>query len=805
MTTTPAESATFGAGSLVGVPVRRVEDPTLLRGQATYIDNLDLPGVLHLAFVRSPMAHAEITGLDASEARAMPGVVAVYSSADLDFPDHTGMMQLHPQVVRPALAKEKVRFVGDPVAVVVAETKAQAVDAAELVIVDYAPLPAVTDMEGALAPDAPLQFEAVGSNVIMGAREPDDFDPLAGAEVVVRGRFENQRLAVVPMEGAAVAIVPGDDGDGHELTAYLACQMPHSNRNALANGFGVEPEKVRMIAPHVGGSFGAKHWIPEGIVAVRVAREHGRPVKWVETRSENLIAMPHGRGQVQYLELGLRRDGTITGLRCRVVGDSGAYGGFGGMLAFGPTRMMSQGVYRIPKIGYDVTVALTNLAPMGAYRGAGRPEAAAMLERILDMAAAELGIDPVAIRRRNFLQPDEFPYSTVTGVTYDVGDYDAALTEALRVAGYEELRAEQAARRERGDTKLLGIGICAYVEITAGGSASEYAEVEVHPDGSATIKAGTSAHGQGHATAYSQLVTGELGIPIEQITFVQSDTALVPRGGGTGGSRSLQVGGSAVLEASRGVLDRARSLAAELLEAAPEDIVLSDDGTLGVAGVPARAITWAEVAAKANDDGFPLAVEHDFVQSGASFPFGAHVSVVEVDTETGRVEPIRHVAVDDCGRILNPMLVDGQVHGGLASGISQALWEQMVYDADGNPLTSTLAEYAMPSAAELPTFEVAHTETPSPLNPLGAKGIGESATVGSTPAVQNAVVDALSHLGVRHVDMPCTPERVWRTIEDARAGTLADPWREPPAAFATLTVRERKAASPAEEIAEIDL
>jgi carbon-monoxide dehydrogenase large subunit len=802
-------ATTFGAGSLVGVPVRRVEDPTLLRGQASYIDNLDLPGALHLSFVRSPVAHAELTAIDTSDARTMPGVVAVYTATDLEFPNHTGMVQLNPNVVRPALARDRVRFVGDPVAVVVAETKAQAVDAAEAVVVDYEPLDAVTDMEAALAPDAPLQFEALGSNVVMGMREADDFDPLAGAEVVVRGRFENQRIAVVPMEGAAVAVLPGDDGDGHELTVYLACQMPHSNRNALATNFGVEPEKVRLVAPHVGGSFGAKHWAPEDIVAVRVARELGRPVKWVETRSENMISMPHGRGQVQFLELGLRRDGTIVGLRCRVIGDSGAYGGFGGMLAFGPTRMMAQGVYRIPKIGYDCAVVLTNLAPMGAYRGAGRPEAAAMLERILDMAADELDIDPAELRRRNFLQPDEFPYSTVTGVTYDIGDYDAALTEALRIAGYDELRAEQAARRERGDVRQLGIGLCAYVEITAGGTASEYSEVEVHPDGSVTIKAGTSAHGQGHATAYSQLVSGELRIPIERINFVQSDTALVPRGGGTGGSRSLQVGGSAVLGASREVLERARSLAAELLEAAPEDIVLTDDGRLGVAGVPAQAITWAEIASRAAEQGVPLVVEHDFVQSGASFPFGAHVSVVEVDTETGEVVPLRHVAVDDCGRILNPMLVDGQVHGGVASGIAQALWEQMVYDDDGNPLTSTLAEYGIPSAAEFPPFEVAHTETPSPLNPLGAKGIGESATVGSTPAVQNAVVDALSHLGVRHIDLPCTPERVWRAIEDARAGTLPDPWREPPAAFATLPERPRPRPADdhrdAEEIAELDL
>ncbi|MFI5054493.1 MAG: xanthine dehydrogenase family protein molybdopterin-binding subunit, partial [Acidimicrobiia bacterium] len=425
----------------------------------------------------------------------------------------------------------------------------------------------------------------------------------------------------------------------------------------------------------------------------------------------------------------------------------------------------------------------------------------AMLERIIDMAAAELGMDPVAIRRRNLLPADEFPYTTVTGATYDIGDYDAALTEALRLAGYDDLRADQAARRERGDTRLLGIGISTYVEVTAGGAGSEFSEVEIHADGTATVKAGTSAHGQGHATAYSQLVSGQLGIPIESIEFVQSDTARVPRGGGTGGSRSLQLGGSAVLEASRDVLQRAKSLAGELLEAAPEDIVVTPDGKLGVAGVPAKSFTWAEVATAAADQGQPLVAVHDFRQAGASYPFGAHVAVVEVDIETGRVEPVRHIAVDDCGRILNPMLVDGQVHGGLASGISQALWEHMVYDADGNPLTSTLAEYAIPSAAEFRGFEVGHTETPSPMNPLGAKGIGESATVGSTPAVQNAVVDALAHLGVRHIDMPCTPERVWRAIGDARAGTLPDPWREPPAAFADLPVRPRQAVPiPGEDI-----
>jgi carbon-monoxide dehydrogenase large subunit len=604
------------------------------------------------------------------------------------------------------------------------------------------------------------------------------------------------------MEGSAIAVIPGDDGEGHELVIYLGSQGPHSNWNRMSRMFDIDRDKIRMITPNVGGSFGAKHWAAEHSIAVATALKLQRPVKWVETRSENMLAMPHGRGQVQFLELGLKRDGTIVGLRCRVIGDAGAYAGFGGMLSFGSTRNMAQGVYRIPQLGYDVAVAVTNLAPMGAYRGAGRPEASAMLERIIDMAADELGIDPAALRRRNFLRPEDFPYTTTTGVTYDIGDYDASFSEALRIAGYDGLLAEQKARRERGDVKQLGIGLCAYVEITAGAAAKDYGHVEVHPDGSATVKAGTSAHGQGHATAYSQLVSGFLGIPIERITFIQSDTALVPRGGGTGGSRSLQVGGSAVLGASEGVLARGRELAAELLEAAPEDIVVAEGG-LGVAGVPSKTVSWGEVSSKASSDGEPLAVDYDFDQPGASFPFGAHVSVVEVDTDTGRVQLVRHVAVDDCGRILNPMLVDGQVHGGLASGISQALWEQMVYDADGNPLTSTLAEYAMPSAAEFVPFEVAHTETPTPLNPLGAKGIGESATVGSTPAVQNAVVDALSHLGVRHIDMPCTPERVWRAVQDARAGTLPDPWHEPPAAFGDLTVRERQPRR--DDVEEIDL
>jgi carbon-monoxide dehydrogenase large subunit len=607
------------------------------------------------------------------------------------------------------------------------------------------------------------------------------------------------------MEGNAIAVVPGDamTGDGgarHDLTVYVATQMPHGWRNQAAKMFGLDPARLRVVAPHVGGAFGGKAGVaPEHAVAVAVARRLGRPVKWVETRSENLVAMPHGRGQVQYVELGLRRDGTIVGLRCRIIGDGGAYAGFGGGLAGWTTKLMAQGPYTIPRIGYDVATVATNTTPVGAFRGAGRPEATAFLERILDMAADEIGLDPAEIRRRNFLPRDGFPHRTLMGATYDSGDYDAALTEALRLAGYDGLRVEQAERRRRGDRLLLGIGLSAYVEVTAGGNNQEWGSVEVHTDGNVTVKAGTSAHGQGHATAFAMLVADRLGVPLEAVRYVQSDTALVPSGGGTGGSRSLQIGGSAVAGAADSVLAAGRALAASLLEAAEGDIVVSDGGGLGVAGVPARALSWAALATAGEKQGSPLMAEQDFAQPGATFPFGAHVAVVEVDSETGLVRPVRHVAVDDCGRVLNPLLVEGQQHGGIAQGIGQALWEAITYDADGNPLTATLADYGLPSAAEFPSFETAGTETPTPHNPLGAKGIGESGTVGSMPAVQNAVVDALSHLGVRHLDPPLTPERVWRAIRAAAEGTLASPWTEPPALFDTLPRRDGQGASQTEE------
>ena len=789
-------------GSLLGTEVRRLEDPQLMRGEGTFVDNLDLgDGVLHLAFVRSPLAHATITGIDTDVARSAPGVVAVYTAEDIRIPAHHSFVAVNEACARPPLAVGKVRFVGDIVAAVVAESRAAAADALELVEIDYDPLPAVADMEDALAEGAPAQFDGLelGGNMAAGARsDPDDADPLADAEVVVRARIENQRLAVVPMEGNAIAVVPGPDGNGHDLTVYLSTQMPHAWKGLAAQLFGLEPETIRVVAPHVGGGFGGKAGIvAEHSIAVAAARTLNRPVKWAETRSENLIGMPHGRGQVQYPELGLRRDGTITGLRIRVIGDAGAYAGFGGSLAMGPGYAMAPGVYRIPKVGYDVAVAVTNTTPVGAFRGAGRPEASALIERMMDLAAAELDIDPAELRRRNFVQPDEFPYQTVTGTDYDCGDYEKPLDKALELADYAGLRAEQARRREAGERMQLGIGLASYVEVTAGGAAEEWGSVTVHEDGTATASVGTSGHGQGHPTSFAMLVSDKLGIPMESVEFVQSDTAAVPRGGGTGGSRSLQLGGSAVYAAADKVLEQARALAAELLEASVDDISVvrassSSDGVepgLGVTGVPDRVLSWPRLAAAAKERGDPLASALDVNQGGATFPFGSHVAVVEVDTETGHVRPVNHVAVDDCGRVLNPLIVRGQQHGGIAQGIAQALWEHYRYDGEGNPITATLADYTIPTAADLPPYVVASTETPTPLNVLGAKGIGEAATIGATPAVQNAVVDALSHLGVRHVDMPCTPERVWRAIQAAGNGAGGDPWREPPAVFGSLPIR----------------
>lgn len=780
-------------GSLIGTRVTRIEDPDLLTGRGTYIANLAVDGMAEVAFVRSPVAHARVEKIDASEARSAPGVAAVFTAEDLGVEPFHGFMVLNEACARPPLAQGKVRFVGEAVAMVIADTEGAAADAAELVVVDYDPLPAVADAEQAVADGAPLQFEEIGTNVVAGMRGATPDGGLAAASRVVRARLENQRVAVVPMEGDAIAAIPA----GAEMTVYVSTQMPHGFARSVGKTLGFHRGEVRVIAPHVGGGFGAKAGMSaEHAAVIAGARKLQRPLRWVQQRSENLVGMPHGRGQVQWVEMGFDDDLRLSGMHCRVLADAGAYAGFGGALAIGPTRTMAQGVYNIPSITYDVAVAVTNTTPMGAFRGAGRPEAAEFLERMMDIAAAELEVDPVELRRRNLLPPFTSPYTTRMGTTYDTGDYVKVLEEAVERAGYTSLRTEQAARRAAGDRWQLGIGVAVYVEITAGGGGEEFGSVEVHQDGTATIRVGTSAHGQGHATSFAMIVSDRLGIPLDHIKFVQSDTAAVPRGGGTGGSRSLQVGGSAVMRATDEVWKRAQEVAAAELEASPDDIVLHEDGRVGVAGVPARALDWSELAT-ATEGG--LKAEVDFKVEGPSFPFGAHVSVVEVDTETGKVRPVRHVAVDDCGRILNPLLVTGQQHGGIGQGMAQALWEEVVFDEEGNPLTTNLADYAMPSAAEVPSFETYNTETPTPRNPLGAKGIGESGTIGSTPAVHNAVVDAVSHLGVRHIPMPCTPQRVWEAI---RSASGAPPWTPPPVVFAELPVAGQ-AARP--EAADADI
>jgi carbon-monoxide dehydrogenase large subunit len=755
-------------GSILGRAVRRTEDPRLLTGAAEYVEDIACEGALHAAFVRSTVAHATIVSIDAGVATPMPGVVGVYTAADFEIRPFTFGTSVQRSYARPVLAKDVVRFVGEELAVVLAETRVQAMDAAEAILVEYDPLPSVVDPAAAIEPDAPLVFPRAGTNVAFDRSWPyRGGDPLAGSEVVVKARFVNQRLAPAPMETNAILAVP--EGDG--LKMWIPCQAPFWMRDEIADALGIERDDVRVIAPAVGGGFGAKTaTYPEHVVVAALARRVGRPVRYIETRSENLTAMTHGRAQVQDVELGAKHDGTLVGLRVRVVADMGAYP----MGTYMPplTRKMACGVYTIGRVDFHALSVVTNTTPIDSYRGAGRPEATAMLERAMDMLAVELGIDPAEIRRRNFIPNDAFPVKTATDGEYDSGAYGGALDEVLRLAGYDDLRREQGERRARGDAKLLGIGISTYVEVTGWGS--EFGAVEVEPDGSVVVLTGVSPHGQGHETAFAQLASDLLKVPMDRVTVRHSDTSLMPKGDGTMGSRSLQLGGSAMWRAGEEVVEKARRIAAHLLEAGIDDVVLSDDGRVGIVGAPDRSYTWAELAKVAADPSqLPEGIEpglrasHEFDGGGNTYPFGAHVAVVEVDAETGRVQVLRHVAVDDCGRIINPMLVEGQQHGGIAQGMAQALFEEVVFDESGNPLTGTLMSYEFPSAADLPSFETSNIETPSPRNPLGAKGIGESGTVGSTPAVQNAVIDAVSHLGVRHIDMPLSPERVWRSIREA--------------------------------------
>jgi carbon-monoxide dehydrogenase large subunit len=752
--------------SILGNRVARVEDPRFLRGEGRYVENLELDGALAVTFVRSPLAHARVNAVDASAATALPNV-RVFTGADVDAhpfgpPPH---WHITAGMERPLVARDVVRFAGDIVAIVVSEDRASGLDAAEHVVVDYDPLPAALSVDEAVE-DEVLLFPEVGSNVAnrSGADELDDalFD---GCEIVVTGVLASQRLVAAPLEPRSAAAVVGDDG---RLTLWATSQTPHTGKMVVAGLLGLEPAEVRVVSPDVGGGFGAKMIEPEAVLVAWLARTLGRPVRWTETRSENMLGLPHGRGQRLSFTLGGTRAGKLLAYRLEVLGDGGAYPALGAYLP-NLTALMANGVYTIPTIETRTVSVVTNTTPTTSIRGAGRPEATQALERAIDLFAAEAQLDPAVVRRANFIARDAFPYATPTGATYDSGDYERALDLLLGAAGYEELREEQRRRRGEGSPVELGIGLSAYVEISNPVGEEEFGEVEITEDGGAILRTGSHSHGQGHETTFAMIAAERLGLPVERVAVQRGDTDDVPRGTGTFGSKSTQIGGVAGHLAADAVVERATALAADYLEASAADVVLDvETGSFHVADTPTPALSWAELASKASGDGRlgELRIAHAF-QAPPTFPFGCHLAAVEVDTDTGKVEVVRYVAVDDAGTLVNPLVADGQVHGGIAFGIGQALFEEVLYEENGYPLTGTFAGYGFPSAAELPSYERVEMVTPTPHNPIGVKGIGESGTVGSTPAVLNAVLDALAPHGVRHVDMPCNGENVWKALREA--------------------------------------
>jgi carbon-monoxide dehydrogenase large subunit len=758
----------LGSVSILGNRVLRKEDPRFLRGEGTYVENLELEGALTVTFVRSLLAHARIVGVDASAAKALPDV-HVFTGADIDV--STGpppIPVLEQRMRRPVLAREVVRFVGDIVAVVVSPDRATGADAAELVAVEYDPLPLAVSTVDA-AKDEVLLYPEIGTNVA-GRAGRSDHDPrlFDGCDVVVRDTLVSQRLAACPLEVRSAAAEVGSDG---RITAWLSTQVPHRDHFGLSATLGIEPGQFRVIAPDVGGGFGAKSAFgAEEAIVVWLARELGQPVRWTETRSESMTTLPHGRGQRLELALGGTRDGKLLAYRMDILQDAGAYPG---VTAFLPnlTALLASGVYAIPSIEVDGVSVVTNTAPLTTVRGAGRPEASQAIERMVDLFAAEIGMDPVEVRRTNFIPKDAFPYKTATGAEYDSADYEAALELALRAVGYDELRAEQQRRRDEGSARELGIGISSYTEITNPLGEEEYGEVEITADGGAIVHTGSFSHGQGHETTFAMIAAERLGLPIERITVAKGDTDDVPRGTGTFGSKSTQIGGMAARGAADDVVERAKVLVGDYLEASAADVVLDTAaGRFHVVGTPQPALSWVELAERAADDGRldELKAQHDF-KAPPTFPFGVHIAVVEVDVETGKVDLQRLVAVDDAGTLINPLIAEGQVHGGVFTGVAQALFEEFVYDEEGNPLTGSFVGYAFPSSADLPGWEAIEMETPTPANELGVKGIGESGTIGATPAVWNAVLDALAPYGVRHVDMPCNGENVWRALQEAKA------------------------------------
>ncbi|MCQ3804613.1 MAG: xanthine dehydrogenase family protein molybdopterin-binding subunit [bacterium] len=747
--------------SIIGAAVKRVEDPRLITGRGRYVGNITRPDALWMKVVRSDTPHGIITDIDIEDAVGSPGVVAVFTASDLNLkPLSVGSPGADPRFTQAVPAYDRVRFTGEAVAVVIAETDKQATDAARQVWVDIDPLPTVTSPIDAMADDAPLLFPEIGTNIALDTTAEATADPLSDAEVVIRAEFYNQRVAGIPLENSNCLAVP----DGDRLDVWTGSQNAFVHRNVISRCLGIDRDLVRVRVPDMGGGFGVKIApVPEQVLCAAAAHRLGRPVRWQETREENLLTLPHGRAVYQFVELGARRDGTLTGLSVHTVAESGGYVYFGAYLPEF-TIMVANGAYHIPKVQFSYQSVVSNTCPINAYRGAGRPEATSYLERCMDLLAEELDMDPVDIRRRNFIQPHQFPYRTPTDQLYDSGDYDGALDRALQMADYQALRREQAERAARGDRWRLGIGLSTYVEITAPQGRTEWGSVTVREDDMVEVATGVSSHGQGHETSLTQITSDVLKVPMDRIIYIQGDTGRVASGGGTMGSRSLQLGGTAVLHAGEDVVEKGRKLFATLQEAAVEDVVVSEGGRVSVAGSPDISMTWGELARVSGD---ALASQLSFDQDEATFPFGTHLAVVEVDTETGDVRYLRHIAVDDCGKILNQRLVDGQVHGGVGQGAGQALLEQVLYDEDANPLTTNLTTYLVPTAANMPSVEIEHTVTPTTQNALGVKGIGEAGTIGATAAIQNAVVDAIRPLGVTHLDMPLTPVRVWHAIQEA--------------------------------------
>jgi aerobic carbon-monoxide dehydrogenase large subunit len=779
---------TQAAAPELGKARLRKEDARLLTGQTNWTDNIVLPGMLHMCFVRSPFAHARITSVDVSAARDMPGVIAAFSGAD--FADEQASLPCGWPVTEdivmpphPPMATDEVRYVGEAVAVVIARDRYEAADAIAAVDVNYEPLPPVLDMRAALEEGSPKVHEAGNKCYVWPFVQGDIDAAFRDAPVVVERTYRQQRLIPCAMEPRAVVASWVAD----EVTLWSSTQIPHVLRFALGAFFGIPEQNIRVIAPDVGGGFGSKLQVTaEEVLAVLVSRKIGRPVKWTESRSEGNLTVHHGRDQWQRIRVAADRDGRLRGLDVDLLADMGAY-----LMLVTPGipilgAFMYPGIYKMDAYSLRVTGVFTTKMPTDAYRGAGRPEATFAIERIMDELAVELGMDPLELRERNWIKHEEFPYTTIATLVYDSGNYEAATARAKELFGYDELRAEQEARRAAGDPVQLGIGISTFTEMCGlapsrvvgslryGVGGWENATVRVLATGKIEVVTGSSAHGQGHETAWSQIVADKLGVPFEDIRVLHGDTQVSAKGMDTYGSRSLTVGGIALAGACDKVIDKAKRVAAHLIEASENDIEFTN-GRLHVRGDPDQGRTIQEIAlATFTAHNFPdgtepsLDSEHTYDPENFSFPHGTHLCATEVDTETGRVTIRSYVAVDDVGKVVNPLIVEGQVHGGIVQGIAQALYEEAVYDDDGNLLTTTLADYLVPSAADLPHLTTDRTETPATTNPLGVKGVGEAGTIASTPAVVNAIVDALRPMGINDIPMPCTPERVWRAVQSAR-------------------------------------